>query len=159
MWFFAYFGQNLIAMATSFISLQSEMSSSDWPTMKTSVISNYLLVISRRNAFIAILVAKLAAMVTPLCPLCTGVSQMNSPVAKNRISKPNSAWICHIQLKLWPFLWNFFAYFFQNLVAMATYPLDWLIPKTCRTKNFVSSCYTSEVMWIGRFATSLALRE
>ena len=29
-------------------------------------------------AFIAILVPKLVAVVTPLCPLCTGVSQMNS---------------------------------------------------------------------------------
>jgi len=27
-------------------------------------------------------VPKLVAMVTPLCPLCTGVSQMNSPVAQ-----------------------------------------------------------------------------
>jgi len=33
-------------------------------------------------AFIAILVPKLVAMVTPLCPLCTGVSEMNSPVAQ-----------------------------------------------------------------------------
>ena len=33
-------------------------------------------------AFIAILVPKLVAMVTPLCPLCTGVSQMNSPIAQ-----------------------------------------------------------------------------
>jgi len=29
------------------------------------------------RAFIAILVPKLVAMVTPCCPLCTGVSQMN----------------------------------------------------------------------------------
>jgi len=33
-------------------------------------------------AFIAILVPKLVAMVTPLCPLCTGVSQMNSSTAQ-----------------------------------------------------------------------------
>ena len=32
--------------------------------------------------FIAILVPKLVAMVTPLYPLCTGVSQMNSPIAQ-----------------------------------------------------------------------------
>jgi len=37
----------------------------------------------------------------------------------NPISKPNSAWICHIQLKLWPFR-DIFAYFDQNLVAMET---------------------------------------
>ena len=48
-------------------------------------ISNHILAISRRNglyAFIAILVQKLVAMVTALCPLCTGVSQMNSLVAQ-----------------------------------------------------------------------------
>ena len=38
--------------------------------------------------------------------------------------------------------------------------LHWLTPKTIpRTKNFVNSCYTTEVMSIRRFATSLALRE
>ena len=89
-------------MATSPISLQSEMSSSDWSTMKTPDISNHLLVVSRRNAFIAILVAKLAAMATPLCPLCTGLSLMNSLVAET-LSQNQTAWICHIQLKLWPF--------------------------------------------------------
>jgi len=49
--------------------------------------SNRILVISRRNAFICIhtiFVPKLAAMVTPLRPLCTGVSQMNSPMAQNQ---------------------------------------------------------------------------
>jgi len=35
-------------------------------------------VVSRRNAFIAILVPKLVAMVTSLCPLCTTVLQMAS---------------------------------------------------------------------------------
>jgi len=33
-------------------------------------------------AFIAILVPKLVAIVTPLCPLCQGVSQINSPMAQ-----------------------------------------------------------------------------
>jgi len=37
---------------------------------------------SRRNAFIAIFVPKLVAMVTPLCPLCTGVWQMNFQMAQ-----------------------------------------------------------------------------
>jgi len=54
------------------------------------------------------------------------------------IAKPNSAWICCIQLKLWPFLW-YFAYFGQNLVAVATSlrllqsevsSLDWSTTKT-----------------------------
>ena len=33
-------------------------------------------------AFMAILVQKLVAMVTPLCPLCTDVSMMNSPMTQ-----------------------------------------------------------------------------
>ena len=49
---------------------------------KPPVISNRILAISHRYAFIAILVPKLVAMVTPLCPLCTVVSQMNSPIAR-----------------------------------------------------------------------------
>ena len=50
---------------------------------KPPVISNQMLVISRRNAFIAILVPQLVAMVAPLCPLCTTVSHMNSLIAKS----------------------------------------------------------------------------
>jgi len=49
---------------------------------KPPVISYHILAISHRNAFIAILVPKLVAMVTPLCPLCTRVSQINSPIAQ-----------------------------------------------------------------------------
>ena len=52
---------------------------------KPPVISNHILVISRRNAFMCIysnFVPKLVAVVTLLCPLCTGVSQMNSPMAQ-----------------------------------------------------------------------------
>jgi len=45
---------------------------------KPPVISNHVLAICCRNAFIATLVPKLVAMVTPLCPLCTGMSQTNS---------------------------------------------------------------------------------
>ena len=51
---FAYFGQNLVAMETSLRPLQSEMSSLDWSTRKPPVISNHVLAISRRNAFICI---------------------------------------------------------------------------------------------------------
>jgi len=49
---------------------------------KPPVISNRILVISHRNAFVANLVPKLVAMVTPLCPLCSGVSQMSSLIAE-----------------------------------------------------------------------------
>ena len=41
-------------MATPLRPLQSEMSSSDWSTTKTYVISNHILAISHRNAFICI---------------------------------------------------------------------------------------------------------
>ena len=37
--------------------------------------------------FIAILVPKLVAIVTPLCPLCTGVSQTNSQIAQTPVVK------------------------------------------------------------------------
>ena len=72
-------------MATSLRPLQSEMSSLDCSTTKTplSVITFLLsLVQMHLYEFIAILVPKLVAMVTPLCPLCTGVSQMNSTIAQ-----------------------------------------------------------------------------
>jgi len=49
--FFAYFCQNLVAMARP---LQSEMSPMDWSTTKTHVISNHILIILRRNVFICI---------------------------------------------------------------------------------------------------------
>jgi len=79
----AYFGQNLVAIATSVKPLQSQMSYLDWLTTKnTPVIRNHIPVVSCRNAFIAILVPKLVAMVTLLYPLCTGVSHMNSLIAQ-----------------------------------------------------------------------------
>jgi len=51
---------------------------------KPPVVSNRILVISRRNAFMCIFgnfCPKIGCHVTPLCPLCTGVLQMNSPMA------------------------------------------------------------------------------
>jgi len=51
---FAYFGQNLVAMATSPTPVQTEMPSLDWLTTKPPVMSNRILVVSRRNAFICI---------------------------------------------------------------------------------------------------------
>jgi len=78
-----YFGKNMVAMAKSLRPMPSEMSSSDLRTTKPPVISNQILAISRRYAFIAILVPKLVAMVAPLCPLCTTVSHMNSLIAKS----------------------------------------------------------------------------
>ena len=104
---------------------------------KLFVISNHILTVSRRNAFIAILIQKLVAKVTCLCPLCTGVSQMNSPIAQT-LSQNQTLHGNVIQLKLWPFC-DIFAYFGQNVVAMATSlrplqsemsSLDWSTTKT-----------------------------
>ena len=72
-------------------------------------------------AFIAILVPKLVAMVTPLCP-CVRECQRWIPDCINPISKPNSVWICRLQVKLWPFC-DFLAYFGQNWLPWQR-PLD-----------------------------------
>ena len=91
-------------------------------------------------AFIAILVPKLVAMVTPLCLLCTGVSQVNSlivqpyPKTKLCIDMLHTAEVMVIFV-----IFCLFEYFGQNIVAMATSlrplqsemsSLDWSIMKT-----------------------------
>ena len=138
---------------------------------KPPVISNHILPISHRNAFICIysnFSPKILAMVTPLCPLCRGVSEMNSAIAQTLSQNQTLHWCIAYNWSYGNFC-DIFAYFGQNLVAIATSLrplqsemsyLDWSTPKTIhRTKNFVTSCYTSEVMSIRRFATSLALQE
>jgi len=115
----AYFGPDLVAVATCLRTLESEMSSSDCRPRKLPAISNRIPVVSRRNAFIAILVPELFAMVTSLCPLCTRVSQMNSPIAHVLSQKQT----LHVYVA---YNWSYghfcdcLAYFGQNLVAMAT---------------------------------------
>jgi len=138
--YFCDFGQNLVAMATSLRPLQSEMSSLKWLITKHPVISNCILVISRRNAFICIY--------SNICPKIgchgnVGLSHVYGsvtvefPDGTNPISKPNSARMCWLKLKLWPYL-LFLSYFDQNLVTMATslrllqsemFSLDWLTTK------------------------------
>jgi len=137
---FAYFGQNSVVMATSLNPCKQKcLLWIGWPR-KSPVISNHILVISRRNAFVAILLPKLFAMVTPLCPLCTGVSKMNSPIAHS----PSQNQTLHGYVAYnWSYghFSDFFAYFCQNLVAMATSLrplqtemscLDWPTTKTRR---------------------------
>ena len=111
-----------------------------WPR-KPAVISNRILVIFRRDAFIciiAILVQKLVAMVRPLCPLCTRVSLTNSPIAQS-VSQNQTLHGYVAYNWSYGYFCDIFAYFGQNLVAMATslrpsqsemYFLDWLTPKT-----------------------------
>jgi len=53
-------------------------------------------------AFIAILLSKLVVMVTAFVP-CVREGHRWIPDSTNPISKPNSAWMCCRQLKLWPF--------------------------------------------------------
>ena len=104
---FAYFSQKLAAMATSLRPLQSEMSSLDWPTTKSPAISHQILAISRRNAFICIycnFCPKIGCHGNAPLSLVYGSVTYEFPGGTNPISKPNSAWICCIQLKLWPFL-------------------------------------------------------
>jgi len=98
------------------------------------VISNRIPGVSRSNASIAILVPKLVAVVTPLCPLCTGMSQMNSLIA-HTLSQNQSLWIWCIQQKLWPFLW-----YFSPIVAKNWLPWQYpLVP-----------CHQECLVWIGR---------
>jgi len=118
--------------------LQSEMSFLDWPTTKPPVISNRILVIFRRNAFICNFCLKIGCYGSAPLSLAYGSVTDEFPDATNPISKTNSAWMCRLQLKLWPLL-SFLVYFGQNLVTMATSfrplqsemsYLDWSTPKT-----------------------------
>ena len=73
----AYFGQNLVAMATFLRSLQSEMSSSDLPTMKTLCYSLSLVEMHQQQ-----FCPEIGHHGNALCSLCTGVSQVNSLIAE-----------------------------------------------------------------------------
>jgi len=64
---------------------------------------NHILNISRRNPFIATLIQKLVSVVAPVFFFVYGSVTDEFSDSWNPISKPNSAWICRIQLKLWPF--------------------------------------------------------
>ena len=107
-----------------------------WPR-KPPVISNHILAISCRNSFICIY-SNFSTKIgchgnVPLFLVYRSVTdEFHDSI--NPISKPNSARMCCIQLKLWPILW-FLAYFGQHLVAMAT-PLD--------------PCNQKCLLWIGR---------
>ena len=125
-------------MATSLRPLQLEMSSSDWTTTKTPVISNHIHAISHRNTFIWIysnFSAKIGCHGNAPLSLVYGSVIDEFPDGTKPISKPNSAWICCIQLKLWPFLW-----FFLPILAKI-----WL-PRQCR----LDLCNQKCLLWIGQ---------
>jgi len=77
---------------------------------KPPVISNHILVISCRSAFICIYSNFSPKIVchgnAPLSHVYGSVID-EFPDSTNPILKPNSALICCIQLQLWPFLWFF----------------------------------------------------
>jgi len=78
--------------------------------------------LSRRNAFMCIysnICPKISCHGNAPLSLVYGSVTNEFPDGTNPISKPNSAWMCGLQLKLWPFC-DFLAYFGQNSVAMAT---------------------------------------
>jgi len=105
---------------------------------KPIVISNHILVISRRNAFICIY-SNFSHKIG-----CHG----NAPLpreygsVRDEFSKPNSAWICRIQMKLWPFLW-FFCLILAKMWLPWQRPLD-----PCNHKCF---------LWIGRWRKPLVI--
>jgi len=80
-----------------------------WP-QKPAVISNCILVISRINAFMSIyrnFCPKIGCHGNAPLSLVYGSVTDEFPNGINPISKPNSAWMCGLKLKLWPFLWFF----------------------------------------------------
>jgi len=84
--------------------------------------------------FIIILVPKLVAMVTPLCPLCTGESQMNSPMAQT-LSQNQTLY--HDDAYNWSF-----GHFCDFLPILAKIWLPWQRP----LDPWNQKCF----VWIGR---------
>jgi len=88
--FWPILAKHLVAMATPLDPCNQKCLLRIGRPRKPPVISNHILAITfslsliemHLYAFIAILVPKLVAVVMPLCPLFTGVSQMNSPMAQ-----------------------------------------------------------------------------
>ena len=84
------------------------MSSLDWSTTKPPVISNRILIISHTNAFICLysyFSPKIGCHCNAPLFLVYGSVTGEFPDGANPLSKLNYAWICCIQLKLWPFLY------------------------------------------------------
>jgi len=95
-----------------------------WPR-KTPAISNNILTISRTNAFyafIAILVPKLVAMVTPLWPVSTGVSQMNSLIAQTLCQNQTLHGLAHTT-EVVAILW-YFCLFWPKIGCHGNVPLS-----------------------------------
>jgi len=138
--FLAYFCQNLVAMATSLRPWNQKCLLWIGRPRIPPVISNRILFISHRNAFICIysnFCPKIGCHGNDPLSLVYGSVTDKLPMAKT-VPQNETAWICRLQLKLWP-LFDLLAYFSQNLVAMATSlrplqsemsSLDWSTTKT-----------------------------
>jgi len=97
----------------------------------------YILVISHRNAFICIFSnfsLKIGCHGNAPLSLVYGSVTDEFPDGTNSISKPNAAWMCRLQLKLWPFLWFF-------LPILANIWLPWQRP--------LDPCNQKCLLWIG----------
>ena len=97
----AYFSQNLVAVATCLRTLQSEKSSSDWPTTRLlQVITFSLSLVEMQCSNFS---PKIGCHSNAPLSVVYGSVTDEFPDSTNPISKPNSVWICCIQLKFWPF--------------------------------------------------------
>jgi len=115
--FLVYFGQNLVAMATPFRPCNQKCLLWIGRPRKPPVISNHILAISRRHGFIWIysnFSPKIGCHGNIPLSIVYGSVTGEFPDSINPIPKPNSALMCCIQLKLWPFLW-FFGLFWPKL--------------------------------------------
>ena len=104
---FAYFGQKLVAMAMSLRPCNQKYLLWIGQPRKPPVRSNHILAISHPNAFICIysnFSPKIGCHGNAHLSLLYVSVTDEFPDGTNSISKPNSAWICCIQLKLWPIL-------------------------------------------------------
>jgi len=103
------------------------------------VISNRIIVIYRRTAFMCIyrnFCPKIGCHGNAPLSLVYGSVTDKFPDGINPISKPNSAWICRLQLKLWPFI---FVIFWPILAKIW---LPWQRP--------LDPCNQKYLIWIGR---------
>ena len=105
---FAYFGQKLVAMVMSLDPCNQKCLLWIDRLRKPPVTSNRILAISCRNSFICIcsnFSTKIGCHGNAPLFLVYGSVTYEFHDSTNPISKPNSARICCIQLKLWPILW------------------------------------------------------
>ena len=128
----AYFGQNLVALEPC---NQKCLQIGRPPWLP--VISNHIPVVARRNVFIAMLVQKLVAMVTSLCPLCTGVSQMILLIAQTL--PQNQTLLGYVTYN-----WSY-GHFVIFVIICDYFAKTWL-----PWQRLLDTCNQKCLLWIGR---------